>query len=200
MKKLLIIIPTALANANNLVETFVSLLKNTKAEYNLLIVKNDYKGFAPAANQGLAIVYADKSYDGCILVNDDVIFASDTWINKLLKEKDKHGIISCKNNINSDKNHVAFWCTYINRKVIDTIGFLDERFQIGEQEDVDYCFRAIDAGFKISDSKCEAFHKGSGTLQYMTNEGKKIIKENRKKLIKKYKGTHWEDAINNFWK
>lgn len=43
---------------------------------------------------------------------------------------------------------VAFLCTLIKRKVIDTIGGLDERFSPGNFEDDDYCLRSILAGFK----------------------------------------------------
>jgi len=196
--KLLLIIPTCLTNFNNLIETFVSLLKNTTIEYNLMIIKNDYKGFASAINQGMKVIQNDKTYDGCILINDDVIFASDTWINKLTKNKDMYDIISCKNNINNERDHVAFWCTYISREVIDKIGILDEQFLIGENEDVDYCFRAIDAGFKINDSECEAFHKIHGTIQHLSEKNKAIVEQNKLKLLNKYRGTKWEKIITEY--
>jgi len=196
--KLLFIIPTILINPTNLFETIISLMKNTPIEYNIIIVKNNYRGFAHSINQGLNVIYQDKSYDGCVLINDDVIFASDKWLELLIKDSDKFDIISCKRNINDERNHVAFWCTYISRKVVDTVGFLDEKFLIGECEDVDYCFRAIDAGFKISDSECEAFHKVHGTIQHLTEKARDIIKLNKLKLLKKYEGTKWEKIITKF--
>ncbi len=39
-------------------------------------------------------------------------------------------------------------CTLVKRSVIDTIGFFDERY-FCYWEDVDYCFRARESGFKI---------------------------------------------------
>lgn len=195
---ILIIIPTTLIDINNTLETLASIFRNTKEEYDLLIVKNNNRGFAPAINHGLITFINNKNYDSCILINDDVIFASEYWVRKLLKDKDKYDIISCTGNIqNEPVKHVAFWCTYIKREVIEKIGLLDERFLIGECEDVDYCIRALDAGFKISDSECEAFHKSHGTLQHLNEDGMKIIKNNKNLLKEKYKGTKWKDKLQN---
>lgn len=43
---------------------------------------------------------------------------------------------------------VAFVCALITRKLLDTIGGLDERFSPGNYEDDDYCLRAAIASFK----------------------------------------------------
>jgi len=40
-------------------------------------------------------------------------------------------------------------CMYIKREVIDTIGYFDENFGMGYREEVDYCFRAREAGYKV---------------------------------------------------
>ncbi|MBL39628.1 MAG: hypothetical protein CMP07_14605 [Xanthomonadales bacterium] len=45
--------------------------------------------------------------------------------------------------------NLAFFCVAISRKVIDSIGLLDESFQGGFFEDDDYCRRAVEAGFKL---------------------------------------------------
>lgn len=47
-------------------------------------------------------------------------------------------------------------CMYIRREVIDKIGYFDEGYGMGFREEVDYCFRAREAGFKVmsvSDAK-----------------------------------------------
>lgn len=40
-------------------------------------------------------------------------------------------------------------CMYIKREVIDSIGYFDENFGMGYREEVDYCFRAREAGYKV---------------------------------------------------
>ncbi|HVB37669.1 MAG TPA: hypothetical protein VND92_03995 [Vicinamibacterales bacterium] len=43
---------------------------------------------------------------------------------------------------------IPFFCVRIPREVIETVGFLDERFVTGA-EDKDYCIRALQAGFAV---------------------------------------------------
>ena len=45
--------------------------------------------------------------------------------------------------------YIIFFCAMISRKVINTIGVLDERYGMGYMDDQDYCLRAIKAGFTI---------------------------------------------------
>ena len=56
------------------------------------------------------------------------------------------------NYLGEDETHevagVSGSCMLIRRKVVDQIGYLDERF-FAYQEDADYCFRAKQAGWKI---------------------------------------------------
>jgi len=40
-------------------------------------------------------------------------------------------------------------CMYIKREVIKTIGYFDENYGMGYREEVDYCFRAREVGFKV---------------------------------------------------
>ena len=40
-------------------------------------------------------------------------------------------------------------CMYIKREVIDSIGLFDEVYGMGYRAEVDYCFRAREAGYKI---------------------------------------------------
>jgi O-antigen biosynthesis protein len=40
-------------------------------------------------------------------------------------------------------------CIYIKRELIDSIGVFDENFGMGYREEIDYCFRAREAGWKI---------------------------------------------------
>ena len=45
---------------------------------------------------------------------------------------------------------VTGFCILIDREVIEAVGLLDERFEDGVYEDVDYCRRAIEAGFEMA--------------------------------------------------
>jgi GT2 family glycosyltransferase len=55
-------------------------------------------------------------------------------------------------------------CMYIKREVIEEIGVFDENFGMGYREEVDYCFRAREAGYKIvSSPKAEYIHFVSQT-------------------------------------
>jgi len=185
-----IIVPTCLADMQGLFDMFSSLIKVTHEEYHLIFIKNELRGFANAVNQGLEIVNR-SNYEGAILLNDDIVISTKDWMEKLIKDKDKYDIIGCRPS--STDTHVAFYCTYISKKVIDTIGFLDQRFQIGECEDVDYCRRAIDAGFKIGVSECEVFHRINGTIGRLNAKAQKIVQKNKQLLKEKYKGTKWEE-------
>jgi GT2 family glycosyltransferase len=40
-------------------------------------------------------------------------------------------------------------CMYIKREVLDKIGYFDEGFGMGYREEVDLCFRAREAGYKV---------------------------------------------------
>lgn len=46
-------------------------------------------------------------------------------------------------------DRLSAFCFVIKREVIDSIGLLDERFQIGIAEDDDYCIRARKAGYLL---------------------------------------------------
>lgn len=46
-------------------------------------------------------------------------------------------------------DNLAFFCVAISRRVIDSVGLLDESFQGGFFEDDDYCRRATEAGFRL---------------------------------------------------
>lgn len=62
-----------------------------------------------------------------------------------------------------ERKWVAFYCTLMPRAVIDKVGPLDEGFLSGD-EDVDYCKRMTDLGYKIHDTYDSwVFHFGGKT-------------------------------------
>jgi GT2 family glycosyltransferase len=49
----------------------------------------------------------------------------------------------------------------IKREVFDKIGLLDEQFGLGYHEDVDFCIRAEDAGYKLLETgSFPIYHRG----------------------------------------
>ena len=64
-----------------------------------------------------------------------------------------------------ETDRLVGYCLLMRREVIDSIGFLDESFGIGNFEDDDYCLRARQAGFKTVIAR-DAFvhHVGGATF------------------------------------
>lgn len=55
-------------------------------------------------------------------------------------------------------------CMFIKRQVIDRLGVFDEAYGMGYREEVDYCFRARESGYKVvSTPKAEYVHFVSQT-------------------------------------
>jgi len=47
------------------------------------------------------------------------------------------------------KNFAVFFCVMIDRKVFDTIGYLNEEYGTGSGEDMEFCILAEAAGFEV---------------------------------------------------
>ena len=79
------------------------------------------------------------------------------------------------------------FCLLIKREVIEQIGLFDERFGIGNFEDTDYCYRAIQAGYKaIIAQDVFIHHFGSRTFKALGIDLKSLLRENRKKYKQKW--------------
>ena len=71
-----------------------------------------------------------------------------------------------------DCQYVEGSCMLIKRHVLEVIGYLDEIFSPGYYEDVDYCFRAREAGFRVVYSPhSEIYHHVNVTANAMRREG-----------------------------
>lgn len=71
-----------------------------------------------------------------------------------------------KNKVNKPETQKAVEgsCIYIKREVIEKIGVFDEGYGTGYREEVDLCFRAREAGYKVvSSPKAEVIHFVSQT-------------------------------------
>jgi GT2 family glycosyltransferase len=111
-------------------------------------------GATKALNAG--IVEAKGEY--VLLLNNDAFLTEqkkDTVINMHLDEFEKDPKVRIVGPIIShcvpiDRDFVIFFCAMIRRDLFDEIGLLDEIFGLGAGEDVDFCVRAVTAGYKFA--------------------------------------------------
>lgn len=80
------------------------------------------------------------------------------------------------------------YCFLFKRSLYDRIGKLDEGYSPGHYEDDDYCFRAVQAGFRLLIcGDTFIYHKGSASFKEKhTEEWERIIEKNRKRFIEKW--------------
>lgn len=153
-----------------------SIQKNTK-DYNLILIDNgstdgtaeyfktldatvitnkENLGFVKAVNQGLK---ASKN-DVVILNNDTEV--PEGWLDKMREAlADNVGAVGPLSTAPGQEQYykdfkkrwwglyLAFFCVLIKREVVDKIGYLDEKFEVGLGEDQDYCNRIRQAGYII---------------------------------------------------
>ena len=87
----------------------------------------------------------------------------------------------------SETERLVGFCLLFKRKLMNKIGFLDERFGIGNFEDDDYCRRAIEAGYRaliVKDSFVH--HWGSQTFQSMNINRREMLIENQERYEEKW--------------
>ncbi len=143
-----------------------------------------------------------------LLTNDDVQFVSPDTVEAMEKILATHadiGILSPKidggvGNIDqSDVNRpicytqqrLAFVCVLIRREVIDKIGLLDEKFTGYGWDDVDYCRRAVLAGWRLAVTADAIVKHGHGKNKASASFARAPIDWNSS--ISYYKGK-WGDA------
>jgi GT2 family glycosyltransferase/predicted SAM-dependent methyltransferase len=110
-------------------------------------------GYPKAINAGLKIC----SGDYIILLNNDTEIlpsATNTWLNMLeapFKTDSNCGITGPNKSFFNplQREFLIFCCVMISRKLFERLGYLDEIFSPGSGEDLDYCFKAVDNGFKL---------------------------------------------------
>ena len=133
---------------------------------NLFVVWNkEPLGFAKAVNQGVLNAIGHK----IVLLNNDTVLLEqpkNDWL-KRLDIGDVSSVLTLNSPITKQQFGV-FFCTMIDRQVFIDIGLLDESFETGGCEDIDFCKRATDAGFKLVDvgyrGDFPIYHVAEGTM------------------------------------
>jgi GT2 family glycosyltransferase len=86
------------------------------------------------------------------------------------------------------------FCTAFRRDVMDTVGFLDERYETGMFEDEDYAIRVRAAGYNVAWTPevyvHHAYHASIGKL-LPTGEYMRLVQQNRQRFEEKW-GICWE--------
>ena len=118
------------------------------------LTDGDYDVTGPVTNatgneQTIAIDYdIELNGDAFEVVNRFSHYRHDTYEN-LVRESEK----------------LNFFNTVFHRRVVESLGLLDERFYPGSYEDDDYCVRTLKAGFRMMVIRgCYVHHFGSGSF------------------------------------
>ena len=168
---------------------------------NCKVVWNDYPlGFAKAANEGIKVASAKK----IVLLNNDTVLLEQTK-NRWLERLHTHNITSVLTQYSPITNQKfgVFFCTMIDKKVFDVIGLLDESFDIGGCEDIDFCYRADKAGFSLVDVGWKGdfpiYHAAEGTVHdnSLVSNWNNVFFKNELKLAKKYNMDHYRYLLSN---
>ena len=161
-------------------------------------------GFPGAINAGLKSALGDY----IILLNNDIVLLEqekNRWIYLLTSpfSNGKIGITGSygEHNLAANKYFLVFFCVAIKREVITKLGLLDEIFSPGGCEDVDYCVKAVQAGFELKRieeyfpiyHKLEQTRKEDPKFQEIHNRNSQIVAERYNHQWKL--GNNWERAV-----
>jgi GT2 family glycosyltransferase len=169
---------------------------NTKAYLNYLsttipnlhVVWSDTPlGFAKATNNGIRVASGDK----IVLLNNDTVILNHHWLEKLNTAGDISAVWTQYSHI-TKRRFAVFFCVMIDPKVFQTVGLLNEEYDTGGCEDIEFCYLAQEAGFKIAanfdDSSFPIYHAAEGTVNdeaLVLNWANKFLL-NELRLAKKY--------------
>jgi beta-1,4-mannosyl-glycoprotein beta-1,4-N-acetylglucosaminyltransferase len=129
---------------------------------------NDAIGYTRATNAGIDVAQGEY----VIFMNNDVTLLpqeKNKWLDMLqsLWDSEKNtGVVGLSEEIMYGRKFVTFYFAMTSQAVIKKIGKLDEVFITGG-EDIDFCFRAQQAGYEIVSEK--KLYDESGNRNHMTN-------------------------------
>ena len=159
---------------------------------NLYVAWNDIPlGFAKATNKGIKVCKGNK----IVLLNNDTVILDKGWLEKLDSKGDISAVWTQFSHI-TQRRFAVFFCVMIDPKVFQTIGFLNEDYDTGGCEDIEFCLEAEKAGFKIDanwdDGSFPIYHKAEGTVHdpELVSDWSNVFLLNELKLAKKY-NTEW---------
>lgn len=120
-------------------------------------------GFAVATNRGIKKAKGDK----IVLLNNDTVILGDNWLEKLDNGGDISSVWTQYSPI-TRRRFAVFFCVMIDPRVFQAIGFLNEDYSTGGCEDIEFCYKAEEVGFKIDanwdDGSFPIYHRAEGTV------------------------------------
>ena len=159
-----------------------------------IVWTNQPIGFPKAINKALL----EATSEHIVLLNNDTVLLEQTknaWLERL-NVGDISAVLTRYSPITMQQFGI-FFCVMVQKKVFDKIGKLDEQFAIGGCEDIDFCRRALDAGFNLFDVGYQGdfpiYHAAEGTVhdETLVKNWRKTFTENEVKLAKKYGNIEW---------
>ena len=124
-------------------------------------------GFAQATNNGIRICNGEK----IVLLNNDTVILASNWLEKLDAGSDISAVWTQYSHI-TQRRFAVFFCVMIDPKVFQSIGLLNTEYETGGCEDIEFCYKAEEAGFKIDarfdDGSFPIYHKAEGTVHDTT--------------------------------
>lgn len=155
---------------------------------NLYVTWNDQPlGFAKATNNGIRVCKGEK----IVLLNNDTIVLDNSWLEKLDTNGDISAVWTQYSPI-TKRRFAVFFCVMIDPKVFQSIGFLNEEYGTGGCEDIEFCYEAEEAGFRIDarfdDGSFPIYHKAEGTVhdETLVQDWSNKFLLNELRLAKKY--------------
>ena len=192
---------------NNSTDETRTELNKYSDEVNIIHNKENI-GFGPGHN----LVIRKSHADYIVIMNNDIEVPKN-WLNDLITvaESDKQiGLVSPINrtgrrlilggklteggngkHVHKGEGIELDWlqasCLLVKKEVFDRIGLFDEQFEMGYYEDVDFCLRAKEAGFKLvcAENVIIEHYEGVTSKPFGLKKYQEI---NREKFVKKWMG------------
>jgi len=170
---------------------------HTKMPYMTSLWDDDVLGFAKATNKGIKVARANK----IVLLNNDTVILGENWLERL-DVGDISAVLTQHSRITNSYFGV-FFCVMIQKHVFDAIGLLDEQYEVGGCEDIDFCHQAELNGFKIVDvgfrGDFPIYHAAEGTVhnEFLVQNWKETFYKNELRLAKKYNLDHYRFLLSN---
>lgn len=165
-----------------------------------IVWSDEAVGFANAINDALLVATSDK----IVLLNNDIILLEQNknqWLERL-DCGDISAVLTQYSEI-TKRRFAIFFCVMIKKEVFANIGLLNEDYEIGGNEDIEFCLKADEAGFTIMDVGYKGdfpiYHVAEGTVHdtALVQNWKETFLKNELKLAKKYNLNWYKWRLSN---
>ena len=178
----------------------------------LILAQPEQVGFAATVNHGLREALEDPAIEYVCILNDDTE-VKPFWLERMintLKTYPLTGIVGPMSNMIAGPQQIELSrpyalreyygktmrvpnvmgvCMVMRKALVQEIGFLDERFGLGNFEDNDYCRRTTTAGYDIRFVQdAFVYHEGSRSFKMLDINYDDLLLENLVKFKEKWEG------------